>query len=341
MFVKTKSLLGVDVGTAMVKAIEFTVNKDAIEITGYASVPIAGVDNAEPALKKILDDARFSAKKVSTAISGRKVVVRYVPLDNGLAPQAVKAYVDEQAQNYIPFELEQVEKDFYPVTIKDAAGNATSKAILVAARKEEIEARVNALRKVGLVPFIIDIDTFALGNAFELWAGNNNLQIDGKVIALVDIGNSKTTINIMQCPVSNFSREVYIGTQDMKAAISKRFNQSLEEAEQHLRHPEDNYDTVRDAFHSVLEDIGNEIRLSIDFYENQFEAEVSEIYVSGGITKFPGLVEILGQIFYLPTNAWNPVQNIRVAKEVDTKRLNDDAAMLAVAVGLASRIKKV
>ena len=157
---------------------------------------------------------------------------------------------------------------------------------------------------------------------------------------LVDIGSAKTTINIVQETMSNFSREVYIGSNDMVSSIAKRFGQSESEAEQLLTNPEENYDVIRDAIQTSLEDIGNEIRLSIDFYENQFETEVSEIFVSGGITRFPGLVELLGQIFFLPTNTWNPVENMEVGPNVDKAVLDADAPQLHIAVGLASRLRK-
>jgi type IV pilus assembly protein PilM len=340
MFAKNKSLVGLDIGSSMVKAVEFAFDRGNIVLTGYGSAPVRSLENVEPAIREALSKGRISGKRVCTSVSGRRVVVRYFPVGAAINnEQALRQTVDEQAPNFIPFNLNEVEKDFFPVESREPSGTVSTKVILVAAKNEEIEDRVRAIRNCGLIPHVIDIDTFALGNAFEFWCQRGGVNISNKVTGLVDVGATKTTINILAGKDSSFSREVYIGSKDMATAISKRVGQSENESEEMLRNPGDNYDMVRDAVSATLEDIGNEIRLSIDFYENQFEAEVNEIYVSGGITRFPGLVELLGQIFYLPTQTWNPIQGIPVAGDVDQKVLQAEAPHLAVAVGLASRVR--
>ncbi|RKY22845.1 MAG: hypothetical protein DRP90_00130 [Planctomycetota bacterium] len=340
MFARQRTLIGLDIGSAVVKAVELSLDKETITLTGYGSAPVAGADNVEHAIREALNKGKIHSKRVATSVSGRKVVVRYFPVESGLNPQQLDEVVRNKAPDFVPFNLDEVEMDYYPVTLPEPTGDLASKVVLVAAKTEEIENRVRVLRSAGLVPDLIDIDTFALSNAFELWAANNGISITKKIIALVDIGFIKTTIGILHTGVSNFSREVYIGTNDMRQAIAKRFSFQDAEAESLLVNPGDSYDAVRDAIQNVLEDIGNEIRLSIDFYENQFETEVNEIYVSGGVTRFPDLVEILGQIFFLPTNQWNPAQGMNVAPGVDEEALFREAAQLPIAVGLASRLRK-
>ena len=339
MFAKNKSLIGLDIGSAVVKAVEVGVSGDKIVVTGYGTFPVtAGA--VEDSVRGALKAGKIDCRRVATAISGRKVVVRYFPVQGGLDHKAIRDVVEKESSNYIPFDLNQVEKDFFPVPTKDAAGAESTKVVLVAAKSEEIEDRYKILRNCGLIPIVIDIDTFAIGNAFELWTVNTNHSVGDQVTGLVDIGASKTTINIIQGTVSNFSREVYIGSNDMRNAISKKLGQSEAESEKLLLNFGDHYDSVKEGITPVLEDIGNEIRLSIDFYENQFETEVREIFVSGGILRFPGILEILGQIFYLPTQGWDPLAGVELASGVDATQLRTESCQLAVAVGLASRALK-
>ncbi len=343
MFAKPKALLGLDVGTAMVKAVEFTFDKGNLVLSAFGMAPVKSLENVTTAINEVLRSGKFTAKRVNTALSGRGVVVRYFPLPGNITTeQALKAAVDAQSKDYIPFNESEVEKDFCAVPVGGGDKTATTRIILVAAKIGEVDSRVKVLRENSLVPTVIDIDTFAIGNAFEFWCDRDRkYKIDNSVTALVDIGATKTTINIITGRISTFSREVYIGATEMANAIARRTGGSEADAMGQLVNPGENYDNIRDSVTTVLEDIGNEIRLSIDFFENQFESEVSQVFVSGGVTRFPGLVDQLGQIFYLPTSTWNPIEMIPVGPGVDERALNAAAPHLAVAVGLAARIRGV
>ena len=115
MFAKSKSLLGLDIGSTVVKALEFTFDKNVLTLTGYGSSPVASDANIEPAIREALKKGKISATRVATSISGRKVVVRYFPVDEGLDSAALRERVQEEAPNYIPFDLSQVEMDYASV----------------------------------------------------------------------------------------------------------------------------------------------------------------------------------------------------------------------------------
>jgi type IV pilus assembly protein PilM len=156
-------------------------------------------------------------------------------------------------------------------------------------------------------------------------------------VALVDIGFTKSSINILRNNVTYFAREVPMGGQDLTNAITRRFGLETYEAEALKRDPQEQVGELQDAVSPVLDDLGNEINLSFDFFENQFDGEVEEVYLSGGSVLLPFLEESLEKIFDKRTRVWNPIEGLKVKSDnVDIDALNQSAPQLAVAVGLAA-----
>ncbi len=194
------------------------------------------------------------------------------------------------------------------------------------------------LSELGLQPVGINVDAFALGNAFELNdIVSPGLQGADHTVALVDIGFSKASINILRNNVTYFAREVAMGGQDLTNAITRRFGLEPFEAEARKRDPQEQVAEVQDAVQAALDDLGNEINLSFDFFENQFEGEVQEVLLSGGSVLLPFLEETLERTFEKRTRVWNPIEGLKVRSDnVDVEALNQYAPQLAVAVGLAA-----
>jgi len=196
---------------------------------------------------------------------------------------------------------------------------------------------VNLLQSVGLNPEVVDVDFLALGNAFEL--RNLSLGInDNEVRALVDIGASKTDINIMRGNTSYFQREIFMAGNDLTEAIAKRFGEDPRDVEKMKRDPGGAFESMQDAMLPVLEDIGSEIRLSFDYHENQYDQEVKEVYISGGTVLFPGIDNMLAQIFNLPIKVWDPTEGLEVTGHAAGSGNNSD---MAIAMGLASRLRNL
>jgi len=209
--------------------------------------------------------------------------------------------------------------------------------LLVAAKKNLIEEHVNLLQSVGLNPEVVDVDFLALGNAFEL--RNLSLGInDMEVRALVDIGASKTDINIMRGNSSYFQREIFMAGNDLTEAIAKRFGEDPKDVEKMKRDPGGAFESMQDAMLPVLEDIGSEIRLSFDYHENQYDQEVKEVYISGGTVLFPGIDNMLAQIFNLPIKVWDPTEGLEINGPGSSTGVNSD---MCIALGLASRLRNM
>jgi type IV pilus assembly protein PilM len=192
------------------------------------------------------------------------------------------------------------------------------------------------------VPEIIDVDAFALGNCFELRSLlSATVEQEDKTAALIDIGANKTNINILRGMSSHFTREIYLGGDDFTTAISKRLGVEPHQAELLKRDPGENVEQLRKAVMPAIDDLANEINLSFEYFENQFDREVDEVYLSGGGSRLPLLEEAFEKVFEKRTRTWDPTENMKINSDcVDIARLKTNSSQLAVAVGLASRIRK-
>jgi type IV pilus assembly protein PilM len=244
-----------------------------------------------------------------------------------------------EADKYIPFDVNEVELDAQKLmTGTDEGGKSEAKVLLVAAKKTVVEDHTRMLTDIGLQPATVGIDGFALGNAWELAdVVNPGVREAGRTVALLDIGATKSSINILRNNVSCFAREVTMGGNELTQAIIRRLGIEAAAAEALKRDPGEQIATVQEAVAQVLDDLGNEINLSFDFFENQFDGEVNEVLLTGGSVLLPFLEENLEKIFEKRTRVWNPVEGLKVKSDsVDVEALNQFAPQLAVAIGLAS-----
>lgn len=343
MIGKKKSLVGLDIGSSEVKAIELSEVGDQLRITGFGQAPIESPDAIQDTIADVLRGAGIKAKRVATAVSGKSVIVRYVNMVQ-MEDTELRSALRYEADKYIPFQLDEVVldctrlADFGETTTPE--GNKEMKVLLVAVKQTLIDEHLRVLQGLGLIPTVIDVDTFALGNAFELNLMHSpRVEDEEKVIALVDIGSIKTNINIIKNNTSYFSREVYIAGNDFTESIGRGLGIDPDEAEQLKTNPQDRVEVVEESILPTLDDLGNEIHLSFDYYENQYDREVDEVFISGGSCQTPGLQATFERVFDRRIYFWDPTENLDVrADTVDVESMKDSSSKLAVAVGLASRI---
>ena len=342
MLKQRKSIIGLDLGTSCIKAVEITRDKFDYIITAYGQVDVPGEQARQDAIADLFHGGDFRTKRVSTAVSGKSVIFRYI----NLAPMSddnLKNAVRFEADKYIPFEVDEVQLDtqkLMDLPPAESGGQDEMKVLLVAAKHTVVEDQAQMLQDLGLQPVSIGVDSFSLGNAFELSdIVSPGIQESDRTIALLDIGSGKSSINIIRNNVTCFAREVQMGGHDLTNAITRRFGIESYEAEALKRDPQDQMLEVQDAVSHVLDDLGNEVNLSFDFFENQFEGEVEEVYLSGGSVLLPFLEECLEKIFEKKTRVWNPIEGLKVKSDnVDIDQLHHAAPQLAVSLGLAAHV---
>jgi len=344
MFKPKKTVLGLDIGSSSIKAIEMIIKGNEYAISNYGQISVAGQEDLAAPLKELLLQMNVKSRRVATAISGREVIVRYISMPS-IANDDLRKAVQFEADKYIPYDLHEVILDSQRLD-ESALGLGNTgemKVLLVAAKRSLIEQRVQLLNQVSLAPFVIDVDSFALGNAFELKSIlSPRAEVEGKVVALVDIGYSKTNINIMIGNNSFFTREIYLAGNEFTEEIQKKLEITPEEAEGCKKEPGIYALEIQEAISSVVDDLANEISLSFDYFEGQFEREVEEIYLSGGGSQLFSLEPDFERIFGKRINHWDPTEHFEILNDqVDVEALRLNAPQLSIAVGLAARIKDI
>ena len=385
-----RNIVGLDIGSRFVKAVQLTESSGTYKITEFGIAEVSPQVSVADVVGELFSKKAFKTKRVVTSVSGRFVFVRYISMPVMTDEELVNAAKYELGK-YIPVEVDVVLHDSQKLEELAAqeGQEPEMRVLLVAAKRTFIDEHVAVLETAGLQPAIVDVDSFALGNAYEL-SGQINPQAiaQGKLVALVDIGASKTNINIMSDAVSYFTREFYKGGDDLTDAISKKLSLEAKEAENLKRtvtssggiaamaggpepivmvDPDDaakleaetarrgttkipmmskgggeggeDAERVQESIGGVIEDICHDINISIDYFENQYDKKVEEIFITGGASNTPGLPETLERTVQKPVNRWNPLQHFEadVPRE-SAQELQDYISQSAIALGLASRI---
>ena len=341
---KIKSLIGLDIGSRVIKAVELTREGHGFVMTGFGQTEVFSEEQRPDAILEVLRDNAFHTKRVVTAVYGKSVIVRYLSMMR-MPDEDLRNAIRYEADKYIPFDVEDVVMDSQPFQ-QDSTIEGTEnemRVLLVAVKRALIDDHVSLLNGLGLQPTIIDVDSFAVGNAFELARGGAFYEEDAdRAIALLDIGANKTNINIFYGGTSYFTREIYLAGDDFTHAIGKRLGIEAETAEIRKRDPGEHPEEVIEAVMPSFDDLANEVLLSFDYFENQFDREVEEVYLSGGGARMAGIDEALERTLNRPTHRWDPTEGIEIHQgTVDADTVRSQAGQLAVAVGLASRVQEL
>ena len=338
MLSRTRRLIGLDIGSNCVKAIELTQAGSETVLTGYGQAEMVSEGSKADAIVQACKG--FHTKSTVSSVSGKSVIVRFLNMPKTTDDNLMNV-IRVEADKYIPFDVEEVVLDAQRMPESGQQGEEM-RVLLCAVKRSLIDEHVGLLQGVGLQPDTIDVDSFALGNAYEMRARFAAAVEEGdRTVALVDVGANKTNVNILRGNVSFFIREIYLGGDDLTNSISKRLGIELHSAENLKRENSGNADQLREAVMSSIEDLGNEIHLSLDYFENQFDKAVDEVYLSGGASRLRFLGEAFEKIFEKRVRAWDPTENLKIDETaVDTAKLKENASQNAIAVGLASRILK-
>ena len=348
MFRKNKSVVGLDLGSHVVKAVEITMEGSEPVLTAFARAEVSPGSDRSAAIAQVFEQGAFKSRNVVTSVAGQSVVVRYISMVEMSESELAQA-IRFESDKYLPFDADEVAIDCQRLNRPPQATEGSEEqmsVVLAACRNTVVEEKVEEVTRQGLTPVAVDVDVFALANAWELCDTASQVTGDEeeeeheeRTIALVDIGSSRTSINVVCDGETCFSREIGIGGSDMTQAIARRMGLEILEAETIKHQPEGREAEVSRAISPVLEDLVSEISLSLDFVENRESLRVEEVLLSGGGVLAPGVVAFIEQATGRPARPWNPIQSLRVGPQVDSEVISEFAPTLAVAVGLASRVR--
>jgi type IV pilus assembly protein PilM len=332
---KIKNVLGLDIGTHSVCAVEASGNANRVEITGLGWEHVPSPDLLEDTILAVIRENNLKPKNIVTSVSGRLVIVRYVNMPK-MPQEELEQAIRYEADKYIPYNVDEVYITCQQ--LEEAQDAKHNRVLLVAARKQLVDEHVQMLKRIGLAPAVVDVDFFALGNAFELCNANGEMASSGEAVALVDIGSAKTSVCIVRNNSGYFTREIFTAGTSMTDAVATRFGEDPADVELMKEDPGEATNSILSAMLPVLEEIGNEVRLSFDYYENQFDCQVSKVFLSGGAIKFPGIPKVLGEIFEISTEVLSPFGHINMSTSNDIIE-NTKAESMTIALGLASRVR--
>ncbi len=343
---RSKQVVGLDIGSSKIKTVELQpLRKGGFELLSLgieALSPDCIVDGViiskipvSDAISRIFTQQNIKTRRVATSISGQSVIVKKISLpvqsDEDLAES-----IRWEAEQYIPFDISDVNLDYQ--VLGESATSGSLDVLLVAVKKEKITDHTSVITMAGKSPVVVDVDAFALQNAYEM-----NYEPSEKVtVALLDIGASIMTINIISGNDFLFTRDVGVGGLQYTDFIQKEFNLSFSQAEA-LKQGEaaEGIDPAeaRHVIESVTEIICLEIQKTFDFFKSTTTVDhIDRMLVSGGAAHTPGLIETLGRKFEIPTEKFNSFKNVTFdPKRFSPTVIADRSPDLAVAVGLAMR----
>jgi type IV pilus assembly protein PilM len=344
LFNKKKEVIGIDVGSSAIKLVQLKENKGAYQLLNIGMVPLppeAIVDNTlmdssliVSAVKNLVASLGVKAKDVACSISGNSVIIRKIVLPV-MPAEELEDQITWEAEQYIPFDINDVNMDFQ-ILSPDSIDPSKMNVLLVASKKDIINDYVAVFNEAGLHLSVIDIDSFAVQNAFEI----NHDTTPDDVIALINIGASVMNINVIKDSITLFTRDVQIGGNLYTEEIQKQLGVSGEEAEtMKLLANETSYQALADVFSKVNETITQEIRRSLDFYNSTASDDrITKLFVSGGAAKGVHLTELIANKIGLPVETINPFAKLKYnEKDFDPEYLQEIAPLMAVTVGLAIR----
>ena len=341
-FGRAKTTVALDIGSGLIKLVQISHGSGEPVLTkvAYTSVVDDAIVEGEimdpgivaDGIRGLMSSAGVKTKQVVIAVGGRDVIIKKISMDRMKEGEA-REVIRWEAEQHVPFDMENVELDFQ---ILDPDGEGLQMMVLlVAAKRELVENKMSLLSEVGLTPSVIDVDAFALHNAFEV----NYPEAMSGVVGLVNIGHEMTNINILEEGVPVLTRDLPVGTRRFREDMQRERGLSAEDADRLLQGFERS--EVLDPF---LQTRGEELAVGIEraaaFLQtaSRSAAGLTRLFTTGGGGRIPGLNRVLADRLRLPVELANPLEKLRVADGVfDAMNVDEVAPLLMLPIGLALR----
>ena len=341
LFGRKKTTVGLDIGSGLIKVAVVDHSKrgpELVRVTVTPLLPDAIVEGevmdpgiVAEAIQAALAAAGVTAKAVVTAVGGRDVIIKKIQIER-VKEQQARELMRWEAEQHVPFDMESVELDFQ-ILDPDADGLEMS-VLLVAAKRELIESKMRMLTDAGLEPAVVDVEAFALHNAFEL----NHPDAMNGVVGLLNIGHDVTNINILDDGVPLLTRDLTVGARRFREDLQRERGLSAEESQALIQ----GYDRSP-HLDAVIETRGEEIAVGIEraaafLAQNARSKQMRSIYTCGGGSRIPGLNEMLAKRLKLTVQQANPLANLTVRDGALASLVTDEIApLLMLPIGLALR----
>ena len=335
----SKGLVGVDISSTTVKLLELSVKNGRYWVESYAVMPlpensvveksILNPEAVADALERVVNLANPHTTHVAIAVPTSMVIHKIIEMDADMSDEEREVQIRMDAEQYIPFPLDEVSLDFEVLPDRLANPNRVN-VLLVATRTENVDTRVEVLELAGLVAKVADVESYAMERAFSVFA--DTLPMGANTVGILDIGHTMTTLSVMQKGKIIYTREQVFGGRQLTQDVQSRYGLSFEEAgrAKKERTLPDDYDT--EVLEPFLDAVVQQAARSLQFFfsSSQFN-EIDHILLAGGNANIPGLAKLLQQKLGYRVTIANPFLQMGFSPQIDIKKIENDASSLMVA----------
>ncbi len=344
---KKPAILGLDISSTSVKLLELVEDGDTYRVKNLAVEPlpdnavveknIQDVEAVGNTIQKAVKRSGTKAKDAAVAVAGSAVITKVITMPTGLSDTDLEAQIELEADQYIPYPLEEINLDF-EVLGPTANNPETVDVLLAASRSENIELRSAALTLGGLNPRIVDVEAYTIENSISLISAQIDDSSQDKVIAVVDIGATMTSLNVVENNHLIYTREQSFGGKQLTEEIMRRYGLAYDEAGRLKKEGglPDNY--IPEVLEPFKETIAQQVSRFLQFfYTSGQHNTVDLIALAGGCAAIPGIDELVESQLGIQTIIANPFSKMTVSSKINSQTLSNDAPALMIACGLAMR----
>ena len=345
-------MLGLDISSTSVKLLELSKSGDRYRVESYGVEPlpenavveknISDVEGVGEAIQRLIERCKTKVKLAAVAVAGSAVITKTIEMGAGLSEDEMENQLQVEADQYIPYPLEEVALDF-EVQGPSPRIEEQVEVLIAACRRENVEMREAALELGGLQAKVVDIEAHCMQRAFELIRQqftdvNDDDEEDDKVIAIVDIGATMTTLSVLTASGAPYTREQLFGGKQLTEEIQRRYSLSVEEAGLAKKQGglPDDYET--EVLQPFKEAVVQQVTRSLQFfYSSSAYDDVDHIVLAGGTSSIDGLADMVAAKLGTPCSIANPFLNMSLSAKVNETNLTNDAPAMMIACGLALR----
>ncbi len=343
---KSPPLLGIDISSTAIKLLELKGQDGKYRVESYAVEPlpanavveksISDIDAVSEAIKAAVKRSRTKLRSAALAVPGSAAISKTIAMPADLSEQELEAQIELQADQYVPYPLDEVNLDFQVMGASEGENNMD--VLLVASRSDNVESRVDACEAAGITPRVMDVESYATETAFSLLAPDLGGQGRDQAVAVVDVGATMTTLTVLEDRQIIYTREQVFGGRQLTEEIQRRYGLSFEEAGRAKRQGglPDSYDEeVLEPFKQAM---AQQVVRSLQFFYGASQHNtVDALMLAGGCAVIPGVAGLIEEETGIPTQVANPFANMAVSSRIKPERLSEDAPALIIACGLAMR----
>ncbi len=355
MFLTAKTpLLAIDIGSSSVKLAQLQGSGSRYELTAFGVMPlepdavtdgmVRDEEQVADALSRLVKAEKVDTRFAVSSLSGESVIIKKIQMPV-LPDDELEESITQEAEQYIPFEIDDVRLDYQKLDIQGGGGNEfdgleeeeKEDILLVAVQNDLIDNRSDVLTAAGLKPVIIDLDVFAVSNALAI---QRDLETMGGV-AVLDLGNSFTHVNLLLDGISFFTRDIPLGGSVLTNQLGKDYGLEFNETEGLKQgiipdsiERQEVIDKIVDSFDGIID----EVQKSFEFFSSTSNSTIEQVFVSGGGALIPGVDNLLSDRLAIPVEVFNPLETVKInPRKFDRDSITRMAPLASVVAGLATR----